>query len=166
MHLSQITLRFLKYNLWANTRLTAWLLTLDRNLLYKHTASSFGNLDRILQHMLAAETYWYDIIVHEKIQEFNLPEREHDAEAVIADLITSSHKLVATFSAFSEQQLAKQIQASDSRQSRYEYILHVVNHASYHRGQIVTLCRALNVTGDIPVTDYDAYLWWIENESH
>lgn len=66
-------------------------------------------------------------------------------------------------SILNEQQLIESIQVSDSKQSRYEYILHVVNHSSYHRGQVVAMCRALGIRGEIPVTDYDAYLWWIEN---
>jgi uncharacterized damage-inducible protein DinB len=82
----------------------------------------------------------------------------------MADLVISSQQLVNSLSIVTEQQLIESIRVSDSTQSRYEYILHVVNHSSYHRGQVVTLCRALGVTREIPVTDYDAYLWWIENK--
>ncbi|MBT1708848.1 DUF1572 family protein [Fulvivirgaceae bacterium PWU5] len=81
----------------------------------------------------------------------------------MADLVISSQQLVNSLSALNEQQLIESIQASDSAQSRYEYILHVVNHSSYHRGQVVTMCRALGITREIAVTDYDAYLWWTEN---
>lgn len=163
MYLQNLTSRLLQYNRWANERLTAWLLTLDRNMLYENTGSSFGTIDKTLQHILAAQRYWYPILASGQIMEFDQASKEHAVDAVIAELVTSSHQFVDSFSILSEQQLLERIQASDSTQSRYEYILHVVNHGSYHRGQIVTLCRALGVTGEIPVTDYDAYLWWIEN---
>jgi uncharacterized damage-inducible protein DinB len=163
MHLQNLATRYLRYNLWANERLTAWLMTLDRDILYKRTGSSFGTIDRTLQHILSAQHYWHPVIASGQIGEFNQLFRENSVGDVIADLVVSSQQLVNSFSILNEAQLMERIGASDSTQSRYEYILHVVNHGSYHRGQVVTLCRALGVTGEIPVTDYDGYLWWIEN---
>lgn len=163
MNLQKITTRFLQYNLWANERLTSWLLTLPREILYEKTASSFGTIDHTLQHILAAENYWHAVLVKGEINAFNQSVKENAIEEVITDLITSSQKLLNDLSPFNEQQLFETIAASDSNQSRYEYILHLVNHGSYHRGQIVTLCRILGVTAEVPVTDYDGYLWWIEN---
>jgi hypothetical protein len=34
--------------------------------------------------------------------------------------------------------------------SRYEFILHVINHSTHHRGQIVTMCRRLGAVDNIP----------------
>jgi uncharacterized damage-inducible protein DinB len=163
MHLQNLTIRLLRYNLWANELLTSWLMTLDRNILYEKTGSSFGTIDRTLQHILSAQVYWHAIIVKGKINEFNESVKENAADEIMADLVISSQQLVDDLSILTEQQLIESIQVSDSTQSRYEYILHVVNHSSYHRGQVVTLCRTLGITAEIPVTDYDAYLWGIEN---
>jgi uncharacterized damage-inducible protein DinB len=155
--------RLLQYNLWANTRLTSWLLTLPRATLYQSTGSSFGTIDRTIQHILSGEVYWHNILLNGKIETFHQALRENEVEQVISDLVASSKRLLNDLSAMDEAQLIEPIQASDSKQSRYEYILHVANHGSYHRGQIVTMCRALGITGEVPVTDYDGYLWWIEN---
>ncbi len=163
MHIQNLISRLLRYNLWANERLTSWLLTIDRNILYERAGSSLGTIDRTLQHILSAQIYWYAIIVKGQITEFNQPVKEHAVDEVIADLVINSQQLVNDLSVLNEQQLIESIQVSDSTQSRYEYILHVVNHSSYHRGQVITMCRALGITGEIPVTDYDGYLWWIDN---
>jgi uncharacterized damage-inducible protein DinB len=163
MYLQNINTRLLRYNLWANRRLNYFLETVDRNLLYTQTGSSFGTIDLTIQHILSAQIYWYAIISTGQINEFNQLVKENAVEEVMADLIISSRQLVDDFSIFTEENLIEVIQASDSAQSRYEYILHLVNHGSYHRGQIVSMCRALKITGEIAVTDYDAYLWWIEN---
>jgi uncharacterized damage-inducible protein DinB len=163
MHLQNLTNRFLNYNLWAVKRLTSWLMTIDRAKLYENTGSSFGTIDRTLQHILSAQIYWHSIIVNGQIKEFNQPLKENAVDEVIADLVTGAQQLITSLSTWNEQQWIEPIQVSDSTQSRYEYILHLVNHTSYHRGQIVTMCRALGITDEIPVTDYDAYLWWIEN---
>lgn len=163
MHIQNLTARYLRYNLWANERLSGFLLTLDHKILYARSGSSFGTIDRTLQHILSAQRYWYPILATGKINDFDQTVKENAVEEIITELLQSSQQLVDRFSGLSEQQLLERVQASDSNQSLYEYILHVVNHSSYHRGQVVTLCRALGVTGEIPVTDYDAYLWWIEN---
>lgn len=163
MNLQKLTRRFLQFNLWANERLTSWLLTLPQATHYATTGSSFGTIDRTLQHILSAQIYWHAILVKGEINEFHQAARENAVEQVITDLVVSSKTLVNDLSGFDEQQLIESISVSDSRQSRYEYILHVVNHGSYHRGQVVIMCRALGITEEIPVTDYDAYLWWIEN---
>jgi uncharacterized damage-inducible protein DinB len=138
-------------------------MTIDRHILYEKTGSSFGTIDRTLQHILAAQAYWHALIARGEINEFNLSAKENAVDVVMANLVLSSQQLVNSLSVLNEKQLIESIQTSDSMQSRYEYILHVVNHSSYHRGQVVTVCRALGVTEEIPVTDYDAYLWWIEN---
>jgi len=164
MHLINLTTRFLHFNLWANQRLCSFLMPLDRSILYKDTGSSFRTIDRTLQHILSAQVYWHAILSKGVINEFNQATRENAVDKVINEVIATSQQLIDVVSSFSEQQLIDRIQVSDSNQSRYEYILHVVNHSTYHRGQIVTMCRALGVTQEIPVTDYDGYLWWIEQE--
>jgi uncharacterized damage-inducible protein DinB len=163
MDLQKLITRLLKYNLWANERLTSWLLTQHPNLLYEETGSSFGTIADTLQHILSGQNYWHAIIAKGQINEYNQSVEEVAAARMISDLIVSSQQLVNDLSILNEQQLIENIQASDSKQSRYEYILHMVNHGSYHRGQVVTMCRALSIKEEIPVTDYDGYLWWIEN---
>lgn len=163
MTIRTLATRFLRYNYWANERLTSRLLTLDRNLLYLEAGGSFGTIDRTLQHIQAAQIYWHELLTRGTINEFDLPPKESAVEEVIADLMKSSRRLVEDLCSLDEQQLLEIIKAADSTQSRTDYIQHVVNHSSYHRGQVVNMCRALGITGEIPVTDYDAYLWWLEN---
>jgi len=161
MHLQRAMGRLLDYNVWANERLGAWLLTLDRSVLYKDTGSSFGTVDRTLQHMLDAQAYWHAIIFQGQINEFRHDAHENEVDKVINGLRKSSQQLVNSIKLLDENQLLERIKAADSEGSRCEYIIHVVNHGSYHRGQIVSMCRALGVKGEIPVTDYDGYLWWL-----
>lgn len=163
MDLQFLITRFLRYNLWANERLVSWLKTLDRPLLTIATKSSFGTIERTLKHILIAQTYWHTLLVKGEIKEFDIATAEDVVDQIMADLISSSHQLIDDLTALNEDKLLEKVQASDSTQSRYDYILHVVNHSSYHRGQVITMCRALGFTGEIPVTDFDAYLWWIEN---
>ena len=163
MYIRNLSNRLLSYNLWATERITSWLMTIDQSQLYVDVGSSFGSIDRTLQHILSAQNYWYSIIIEDKVNEFDQPFKENSVAEVMSDLIKGAQKIVDDISELNEQQLIERIKASDSTQSRYEYIFHLVNHSSYHRGQVVSICRSLGIKDEIPVTDYDAYLWWIEN---
>lgn len=164
MTIRDLTTNFARYNYWANERLTSWLKSLDRNIIYQPTGSSFGTIDRTLQHILSAQIYWHSLIVKGKVLEFDAPLRENAFEDIVRDVLATSSDFLGAVSVMTEQQVTEFIGATDSFQSRYEYILHVVNHSSYHRGQIVTMARALGVTTKIPSTDYDAFLWYVENK--
>lgn len=48
--------------------------------------------------------------------------------------------------------------------AKYDFMMHVINHNTYHRGQIVTIARMLGVFENIPNTDYEAYLWAMERK--
>jgi len=139
-------------------------MLLDRDTVYKEIGSGSGTIDKTLQHILAAQTYWCDILVQGVFKEFDRTLKVHAIAEVVDDLLNSSQQLVNNLSLLDDEKLIERIEVTDSTQSRYEYILHLVNHGSYHRGQVVTIARALGVVGEIPVTDYDAYLWWIENK--
>ena len=41
--------------------------------------------------------------------------------------------------------------------NRYDYILHIINHSTFHRGQIVTMSRAIGITDGIVNTDYNMF---------
>ena len=156
MSIKKIILSYAKYNLWANEKLSCWLMSLDRELLYKQTTSSFASIELTVQHMQQSQQFWLDIISKKDLA---LPD-ETDAAALSLDLLlTGSRLMLATFGAYTEKELLEKVASTDMVQSRYEFILHTINHNSYHRGQIVTMCRHLGVVENIPAMDYEAFLW-------
>ena len=78
----------------------------------------------------------------------------------MTNLLAGSQRLVDTCKTYSEEDLLQQLPSTDMIQPRYEYVLQVINHNSYHRGQIVTMSRFLGVTGKIPSMDYEVFLWY------
>ncbi|HWA34360.1 MAG TPA: DinB family protein, partial [Cyclobacteriaceae bacterium] len=115
--LKNIVTRLLEYNLWANERLLLWLLTLDPKLLYVPVKSSFGTIDRTLQHIHSAQVFWNAILANQPVNGFNLPLRENVAAEVINDVNMTSRQLINICSEFPEQRLIEKINAPDSRQS-------------------------------------------------
>jgi uncharacterized damage-inducible protein DinB len=151
---------YVHYNHWANVTLTRWLKTFDNELLHKETRSSFHSIDLTLQHMKNAQNFWLSIIT-----EVSRPDETikiNVIDQVIQELLTGSQRMIDTFTNYTEEELQQLVQSDNMKRSRYEFILHVINHNSYHRGQIVTMARGFGITNNIPETEYEAFLWGME----
>lgn len=160
MSLKKLISNYAKYNHWANERMAQWLRTLERTILYKETPSSFGSIDLTLQHMNNAQNFWFAIITEADTTKLDETIRLNAVDTIINNLLAGSQQILTQFAAYSEEVLLKQIPSSDMIQSRYEFILQVINHNTYHRGQIVTMSRCLGVVNNIPAMDYEVFLWF------
>jgi len=165
MNLKKLISDYTRYNHWANEEMTRWLKTLDRKLLYTETASSFKSIDLTIQHMNHAQSFWNAVITQADLTKLDETIKHDAAESNMNDLLKLSQQIHSLFAAYSEEELYKQVSTGEMLQCRYDYILHMVNHNSYHRGQIITMSRELGVVNNIPTTDYDIYLWLQLNSS-
>ena len=159
MSLKKIISSYTRYNHWANEKMTQWLKTLDSNLLYKETSSSFAGIDLTVQHMNRAQNFWLAVITKDDLSKLDESIKSKAADMSMNNLLAGSKRMVDTFETYSEEELLQQLPSRDMVQSRYEYILHAINHNSYHRGQIVTISRCLGVADNVTSMDYDAFLW-------
>jgi len=155
-----------QFNHWANSLFVNWLKTLDGNVLAADTPSSFRGITLTLQHMVQAQNFWMPVIMQTFI---GREDRPFDAAAGInamQNLLDGSQKMTDVFSSYSEEALTQLISHPDVDlvQPRYAFMLHVINHNTYHRGQIVTMARALGVTNGFVETDYDAFLWHLQHK--
>jgi len=159
MSLKKLISDFARYNHWANEEMIRWLKTLDRKLLYLEAASSFKSIDLTIQHMIHAQNFWYAVMTQADLTKLDETIKSNAAEGNMNELQEVSQKMLSVFTAYSDEELFKQVSTGEMLQCRYDYILHMVNHNSYHRGQIVTMSRGFGVIDNIPTTDYDIYLW-------
>jgi uncharacterized damage-inducible protein DinB len=165
MDIQQVITNYVNYNYWANETLINWLKAIDRKLLYEKTPSSFPGIDLTMQHMIHSQNFWLAVLTRKDYMNLDERIRVNEADWTMGELISSSRRMIDTYSAYSEVELLEQVQTPDNFQSRFEFIFHGVGHGAYHRGQIVTMARALGVTTGIPTTDYDVYLWMRSGKS-
>jgi uncharacterized damage-inducible protein DinB len=151
---------YIIYNHWSNKKMTQWLKGLDSELLYTETESSFASIDLTLQHMKNAQNFWYAIITKKNVEKLDERIIVKSTDTVIEELLQGSQKMADTYTKFNDQELLTKVTSPAMTKSRYDFIFHVINHNSYHRGQIVTIARFLGITKDIPETDYEAFLWF------
>ena len=158
MLLKKIISRYTQYNLWANQILTGWLKTLNRDLLYKQTPSSFNSIDLTLQHMIHAQNFWLTVLAREDFTKLDETLKVNAADIVMNELLAGSQRMLDTFTMYTQEDLSEQVSNDVTTQSRYEFIIHAFNHNTHHRGQIITMSRCLGVENNIPNTDYDTFL--------
>ena len=161
MSLHQLINSNLAYNSWANERIAQWLTTLDESILYQQADSSFSSIDLTVQHIHCVERYWSAFIHEKDTTDFDWSVLENRATQNLIDLQSQSLLMQQSMASFDESQLNQALVLdtpwSKNNQSRFHYIFHMLNHSTYHRGQIVSIARQLGVTEGIPGTDYNGF---------
>jgi uncharacterized damage-inducible protein DinB len=161
MSLTKLIANYAAYNEWANDRIVGWLNQLDQDLLYKETPSSYTSIDYTAQHILRSQRFWLLFIGEKDVTGFNWSVRERDVVNVLRELKEVSRQMNIAFSGFTEEELLKVLHFNmpwaKNDLSRYEYIVHIINHGTFHRGQIVTIARAIGMTEGIVNTDYNIF---------
>jgi len=149
------------YNVWANHKLIFCIQQQEENLWYQQTPSSFDTLYKTILHMWDAESAWWQRVkLHEHIL---VPSQNFDPSLKDAcnGLMSQSLQWEEWLKTASDMALKHVFQYQNYKgehfkQPVYEVLQHVFNHATFHRGQLVTMLRQLGVT-NIPQTDFVAW---------
>lgn len=153
--------QYVYFNAWANAKTVGWLKTLDKELLHKETPSSFDTLDKTLQHIVQAQVFWLAFVRGESLTGFKWAVEPGDPAVVFEALLSSSRAWADYVAPLDAAALAERLTLdmpwAQNQLSRYEYIVHAVNHGTYHRGQLVTMARTLGIVKGIPNMDYNMF---------
>ncbi|MEZ5017181.1 MAG: DinB family protein [Flavipsychrobacter sp.] len=152
-------IKLAKYNIWANKLFIKTLRSLTEEQLDTEMNSSFPTIRKTVYHMWSAEDIW--------LQRLALVERpiwaegvfDGDFEAAIAKWEEASKSLlVFVEQKYNDSALTQVVQYYDLKKRSYKLpvtacLTQVFNHATYHRGQLVTMLRQVGVK-KIPQTDF------------
>ena len=149
------------FNLWAHHRLVDWLRTKPAERLEQETPSSFPTLKLTFLHLWAAEKIWMERLQQIPTAPFLALTFNGSSEVVCTGLLqnaaASATYIDAQDAPYFEAECDFQLlDGTVDRRPRTEMLLHCLQHSTYHRGQIITMARALGIT-DPPKTDYIAY---------
>jgi uncharacterized damage-inducible protein DinB len=120
--------------------------------------SSFPSLYKTVLHMLDAESIWWQRI---KLQErIEVPSQSFTGsmKELMTQLLQQNKQWQEWISntnehGFQHEFIYFNLKKERFKQPVYQMLLHLFNHATYHRGQLVTLLRQLEVE-KIPATDF------------
>lgn len=157
--MKDILLHYVKYNLWANTKITEALKSINSLLLDKEVKSSFPSLRKTTYHIWSAEEVWYKRL-HGESPPF-LPEPTNNFPE-FAKLFSSRSQSFIELVKNKDENFLTQINAyKDTRGNphsnmHWQMIMHCMNHSTFHRGQIITILREAGET-KVPTTDLIVY---------
>ena len=149
------------YNRWANARTLEPVAGLTPEELNRGLGGSFGSVLGTLAHVYAAEWIWLErwrgISPRGLPNEQEVPTLEMLKEKWGA-VETRCRDFVASLTAARLSEVVSYVNVKGETWSYplEEMLVHVVNHSSYHRGQVATMLRQL---GRVPLsTDYLVFL--------
>lgn len=159
MSLKKIMSNYADYNLWVNQQFVNWLSPKSDELLYAEVPSSFSNIMKTLDHIWSTEAYWFSVISQTPMTEKESFE-DLSKEEIFAGLLNSSTKLKHLINSITEEDLVQEVKITnpwfECELPIADYLIQVINHGTYHRGQIVTMGRNVGIT-DTSNTDYNFY---------
>jgi uncharacterized damage-inducible protein DinB len=160
--MKELLKQFAVYNCWAHLRITDVILTLPEEKQTEELPSSFKSLQKTLLHMWDAESIWWQRMkLHERFvrpsDHFNGTTRD------VSNGLLSQSRLwegwVTNATEFSLDHVFQYIDKNKQpvKMQICQMILHVFNHGTYHRGQLVNMLRQLGVE-KIPQLDFSAWV--------
>ncbi len=158
-----ILLEYGQYNQWSNEKLITYLKNYTDDLLSKEVISSFPSIKKTIFHIWDAQVIWHHRLNGNSLDHFPGKISNKNLQAAYQGLSESSGGLVSWMENKLKNQDITEHTTTYSTTSGKEFtqltnkiLLHIFNHSTYHRGQIVTMARQLGFR-DIPATDFIFY---------
>jgi uncharacterized damage-inducible protein DinB len=151
-----------RYSAWANERLFLLLSTLSNEVVTAKHPSSFGSIAGTLSHAYVVDLIWQ---AHLQGREHGFTARNTECEPPIGSLMTNQTALDSWYVDYADALSGTAhddivqftfVDGGVGSMSRGEILLHVVNHKTYHRGNVANLLHHAGVR--VPVMDLPVFL--------
>jgi uncharacterized damage-inducible protein DinB len=159
--MKELILQLSGYHTWANQQLIDIILQLPGEKQTQTVASSFDSLLKTVIHLWDAESIWWQRLkLSERIlipsETFNGNFNEAANQLLQQNRQWTQWISNAQEHMFQHEFIYLNLKKEQFKQPVYQVLLHVFNHGTYHRGQLVTMLRQLGIE-KIPQTDYIAW---------
>lgn len=165
MSLQHLISNYAEYNFWANQSLVDWLKTKDRGVFEAEVPSSYPSILKSLNHIWAVEEFWHSVVAEDELKSSRYLDQNLHVDKVVDGIIQESQRLLDYVKTLSEEALLTKVPIDtpwvSGEMPRFEFLQHVFNHSTYHRGQLITIGRILGLT-DAPMTDYNFFNMMLE----
>ena len=159
--MKEILQQYAAYNLWANQTLLEQILRLPQEQQTAAVPSSFNSLQKTIVHVWNAEAVWWQRI--KLVEKVIAPQEAFtgDCKTAASALFEQDRKWLEWVQANQERMFQHEFIYQNSKretfkQPVFQVLMHVFNHSTYHRGQLVNMLRQLGIK-NIPTTDFSAW---------
>jgi uncharacterized damage-inducible protein DinB len=156
----------LDYNYWARDRLLEAVTALTLEQFTRPLGSSFSSVRDTLAHICDAESIWLARWSGRPPEGFQPPNRIPDVEAARREWTEIEAAMRSVVGNLGPEGIERVVAYKDFRGNPRSHIFghmvqHVVNHGSYHRGQVTTMLRQL---GAQPAKSMDLIAFYQERQ--
>jgi len=154
--------KHLAYNEWANTKVADVLRAVEDQIFFQDNKSSFQSIAKTVLHIWDAQHIWLQRMQGNSLTTWPSAKFKGSKDDSLNGLIRSSGDLSEFMLSKKKTYLAtvypyKNIKGEPFEGTYEDTLFHVVNHSTYHRGQIITMLRESGSTL-LPSTDLIHYL--------
>ncbi len=159
--MKEIFTQYAAYNVWANTQFADIIRSITPSYTDREIESSFPSIRATVNHIRSAEHIWLCRIKDEPITSWPQYD-EYESNNDLADAWLKGSKQILSFAEqLTYEQFAQEYAYKDMKGNTHTDVLsnifmHLFNHSSFHRGQLVTLFRQSGIS-TIPRSDYIVY---------
>ena len=153
--------RWFRYHIWANRAVRAAAAELPAEALHRELGGSFGTLGKTFEHMLGADWLWLERFHGRSPRAVPAAPDPTSIESLNARYAEVERGQTAMVESLTDADLSRTIAYTNLAGVAAAYPLddtlrQVVNHGTYHRGQIVMQLRLLGAAA--PSTDFLRFL--------
>jgi uncharacterized damage-inducible protein DinB len=147
------------YNRWANEQFAAWLREATEAQIHMEIESSFNTLHKTLLHLWNAEHGWLQTLKREPWSSAPGSVPDVPLQALLEGFLKTSADFEAYVHGLSPEDFAstRPFGRNGAQVTVEDIAHHVFNHATYHRGQVITMGRQAGLS-EPPRTDYIYYI--------
>jgi uncharacterized damage-inducible protein DinB len=160
MSIKKLMTSYAAFNLNANQQFANWLSKQSEEQLQQDIPSSFNGVLKTLNHIWAIEEMWCanlfkntDVVNRYGVQDLN-------AKEVFDGLLNRSAIIAEKVSQLTDEAFTENVNIKtpwfEANLTLAEYLQHLFNHGTYHRGQIITMAHSFDLT-EMPSTDFLFY---------
>ena len=156
--MKHILTQYSAYHQWANQLLFDVIEKLPASIQEQEIISSFPGLKATLLHMWDADSIWWQRMkllepITRPSENFSGTLQEVTKEIVQQSRLWHEWILGAQKHMLEHEFIYYNTKKEKFKQATFQMLLHVFNHGTYHRGQLVTMLRQLGIE-NIPPTDF------------
>jgi uncharacterized damage-inducible protein DinB len=135
------------FNNWADNKVMEWLQQINDEQWMQVIVSSFCSIRQTTIHVVSAEKYWVDHWENTPEPTFLSTQFKGTKEELIEIWNKSSADIKTIVNGFPEENYSQAISFKYPGNGRtgqmpfWQTVAHVINHTTYHRGQLITLLR-------------------------
>ncbi|KKI90413.1 hypothetical protein WQ54_20865 [Bacillus sp. SA1-12] len=156
--MKELTLQLFDYHFWANEKLLQHLQGLPKGIYLSKVESVFPSIAETFGHMVAADEVWYSRLKGESLSQLATKKfRSIEETSIVSAALYNEIKHFLTKTENFERMIHYNNMKGDPFNNKMsEIVHHMVNHGTYHRGNISAMIRQMGFEGIS--TDYIVYL--------